>query len=207
MTQDVGSAVPSSDQSNDGHSQDEAEELVTVIVPAKNEENAIAACVDSIRAQDWQNLKIIIVDGDSTDNTCQIVDSISAEDPRVELLHNPAGIIPISLNIALAAARARYLVRVDAHAHIPPGYVSLVMSHFRENDWGGVGGRKDGIGEGPAGRAIAVAMASPFGVGNSTYHHGTEVQIVDHIPFGAYPVELARELGRVGSGATRQSGL
>ena len=38
-------------------------------------------------------------------------------------------------------------------------------------------------------------MASRFGVGNSTYHHGTQVQEVDHIPFGAYPVELVRELG------------
>ena len=43
-----------------------------MIVPAKNEENAIAACVDSIRAQDWQNLQIIVVDGDSTDDTCQL---------------------------------------------------------------------------------------------------------------------------------------
>ncbi|MFC7659397.1 glycosyltransferase family 2 protein [Pseudonocardia benzenivorans] len=47
----------------------------------------------------------------------------------------------------------------------------------------------------PVGRAIAAALASPFGVGGSVYHHGTERQEVDHIPFGAYPTALVRELG------------
>jgi succinoglycan biosynthesis protein ExoA len=38
-------------------------------------------------------------------------------------------------------------------------------------------------------------MASAFGVGGSTYHHGTVVTEVEHIPFGAYPVAVARNLG------------
>jgi hypothetical protein len=38
-------------------------------------------------------------------------------------------------------------------------------------------------------------MASRLGVGNSVYHHGTEPQEVDHLAFGAYPVELLRGLG------------
>jgi hypothetical protein len=58
-----------------------------------------------------------------------------------------------------------------------------------------VGGRKDGTGTTPAGRAIAAALGSRFGVGGSVYHHGTEEQEVDHIPFGAYPVDVVRRLG------------
>jgi hypothetical protein len=38
-------------------------------------------------------------------------------------------------------------------------------------------------------------MASRFGVGDSSYHHGTRPQAVDHVPFGAYPTALARKLG------------
>jgi succinoglycan biosynthesis protein ExoA len=38
-------------------------------------------------------------------------------------------------------------------------------------------------------------MASRFGVGGSTYHHGTRVQEVDHLAFGAYPVEVLRRAG------------
>ena len=86
-------------------------------------------------------------------------------------------------------------MRVDAHATIPPGYVSRAVEHLRDGTYAGVGGRKDGVGETTAGRAIAVAMASPFGVGNSVYHYGTRVTEVEHVPFGAYRVDVARALG------------
>ena len=168
---------------------------VTVVVPARNEERSIAACLDSILSQDERDLQVLVVDGASTDRTAGVVRDYIERDPRVELLHNPQRIIPVALNIALAAARGTYLVRVDAHARIPPNYVSRALTHLRAIKWGGVGGRKDGMGGGPAGRAVAAAMASRFGVGNSTYHYGRRAQPVEHVPFGAYPVVLARELG------------
>lgn len=171
------------------------EELVTVVVPARNEQSAIAGCLASIRGQDWQNLQIIVVDGASTDATVEVVEGIAEEDPRVEVISNPRGLIPISLNLALEQAKGRFLVRVDAHARVPADYVRIAAGHLDSGRWGGVGGRKDGVGLTSAGRAIAAAMASPFGVGNSTYHYGTQQQTVEHIPFGAYPVALARELG------------
>lgn len=136
-----------------------------------------------------------MVDGASTDTTAAIVERIGDDDPRVRLVTNPAAITPVSLNVGLREARGDWLVRVDAHATVPPDYVALAVSHLRTGKWGGVGGRKDGIGFTPAGRAIAVAMSSPFGVGGSTYHHGTEVQTVEHVPFGAYPTGLARAIG------------
>lgn len=172
-----------------------AQDLVTVVVPARDEEAAIGDCLDSILAQTHQRLQVIVVDGASRDDTARLVKERARDDARVELLHNPRGLIPISLNLALAAARGRWLVRVDAHAAVPPDYVASAVRHLATGRWGGVGGRKDGVGRTTAGRAVAVAMASRFGVGNSAYHYATEPQVVDHIPFGAYPVELARELG------------
>ena len=165
------------------------------MIPARNEEHWIGACIESVLAQTEPDLQVVVVDGSSTDGTVGIVESIAARDPRVELLHNPRGIIPVSLNLALAAARAPWLVRIDAHASVPPDYVARAVAHLESGTWGGVGGRKDGVGLTPAGKAIAAAMASPFGVGGSTYHHGTSVRTVEHIPFGAYPVDVARELG------------
>ena len=172
-----------------------AADLVTVVIPARNEERFIRQCVESVLAQDHTNLQVIVVDGASTDATVDIVKDMAVADPRVELLHNPRGIIPVSLNLALEAARAEWLVRVDAHATVPPGYVSRALEHLRTQKWGGVGGRKDGVGVTPAGKAIAAAMGSPFGVGNSPYHYGTTPRTIEHVPFGAYPVALARELG------------
>jgi hypothetical protein len=170
-------------------------DLVTVVIPARDEEAFIGPCLDSVLAQDEERLQVIVVDGASRDRTCDIVRQYAGRDARVELLHNIDGIIPKSLNIALRAARGTWLVRIDAHATVPPGYVKGIVTHLRTGRWGGVGGRKDGVGVTPAGRAVAAAMASRFGAGNSTYHFGTRVQTVEHIPFGAYPTSLLRALG------------
>lgn len=171
------------------------EDLVTVVVPARNEQDFIRVCLESVLAQEHAHLEVLVVDGGSTDATTDIVREVAAADPRVRLLHNPLRVIPLSLNLALREARGRWLVRVDAHATIPPGYVSRAVQHLATGRWGGVGGRKDGVGVTPAGRAIAAAMASPFGVGNSTYHYGRTVQTVEHVPFGAYVVDEVRDLG------------
>jgi succinoglycan biosynthesis protein ExoA len=113
----------------------------------------------------------------------------------VHLLTNPAGIIPAGLNIGLAAASGRWLVRVDAHSRIGHGYVGALVARLESGRWGGVGGRKDGSGRTRAGVAIAAALGSRFGVGDSHYHHADTPREVDHVPFGAYPVALCRELG------------
>lgn len=171
------------------------DDLVTVVIPARDEEAFLGACLEAVCSQDYPNLQIIVVDGGSTDRTAAVVAARMAIDPRVEILTNPAHLIAVSLNRALAAARGRWLVRVDAHSTIPPGYVRLAVGLLRVGAWAGVGGRKDGCGTTPPGRAIAAALASRFGVGNSLYHHGIVAQPVDHIPFGAYPAELVRRLG------------
>jgi glycosyltransferase involved in cell wall biosynthesis len=172
-----------------------SEDLVSVIVPARNEERAIDTTLASLRRQDYGNLQIIVVDGESTDGTAAVVRRHMADDPRVELVSNPRRITPCALNVAVRHARGRWLVRMDAHSTVDSGYVSAAVALLQEGGWGGVGGRKDGDASSPAGRAIAAALASKFGVGGSVYHHGTTVQEVDHIPFGAYPTELVRELG------------
>ena len=170
-------------------------DLVTVVVPACNEEKFLGACLDSVLAQDYPQLQVVVVDGDSGDGTADVVRSRMAQDDRVELLRNARRNIPSSLNLAVQQARGQWLVRVDAHSTIGRDYVRTAVERLREGTWGGVGGRKDAVGRTPAGRAIAVAMASRFGVGNSTYHFGTTEQEVDHLPFGAYPTEVVRRVG------------
>lgn len=168
---------------------------VTVIVPARNERDAIRRCLDSIREQTETRLQIIVVDGCSDDGTDELVKQCAEEDPRVELLVNPQRTVPFALNIALAAARAPLLVRVDAHATVPPDYVARAAELLETGEWGAVGGLKRGIGRTPQGRAVAAAMASRFGVGGSYYHYGDHPREVEHVPFGAYPAQVAREVG------------
>jgi succinoglycan biosynthesis protein ExoA len=171
------------------------DDLVTVLVPARNEERSIVACLRSVLGQDHRDLQVVVVDGDSTDRTAALVQALRDEDPRVELVCNPRHNIPSSLNLGLSRARGRWLVRVDAHSTVPPDYVSVAVRRLHEGRWGGVGGRKDAVGRTPAGRAIALVLSSRLGVGNSTYHHGTSTRTVEHLAFGAYPTALLREVG------------
>jgi len=172
-----------------------SDDLVSVVIPAYNEERAISACLDSVLAQTHRALEVLVVDGGSTDRTREVVADYSNRDPRVRLVDNPRRIPPAALNEATTAMTSPWLVRIDAHATIPPDYVARTLLHLRSGKWGGVGGRKEGVGYTDEGRAIAAVMRSPFGVGNSTYHHGTQVQPVDHIPFGAYPREVIEAVG------------
>jgi succinoglycan biosynthesis protein ExoA len=170
-------------------------ELVTVIMPARNEEQAIGAALDSVLGQTYRELQFVVIEGGSTDRTRALIEQAQAQDARIEIVTNPRPGIPVSLNLGLAAARGRWLVRVDAHSTVPPTYVADLVARLREGTWAGVGGIKPGVGITPAGRAIAAAMSSRFGVGNSKYHYATSEIEVDHLPFGAYPVDLLREVG------------
>lgn len=168
---------------------------VSVIVPARNEIATIDACLDSILAQGDVDLEIVVVDNGSTDGTLDRLHARAALDGRVSVFSEPTPGIPQTLNRALANARGIWLVRVDAHSTIPPGYVQHAVTRLEEGRWAGVGGRKTAVGRSPAGRAIAAVLNSPLAVGGSTYHYGTAETVVDHIPFGCYRTETVRELG------------
>jgi succinoglycan biosynthesis protein ExoA len=170
-------------------------ELVTVVVPARDEAATIGALLESVRSQTYRNLQIIVVDGCSTDGTVGIVSALAEVDPRIELLRNPDRVIPTAMNLAVDRARGCYLVRIDAHSRVGPDYVERLVAHLRTGRYGGVGGRKEARGHTRAGRAIAAVMGSRLAQGNSIYHYGTEATTVDHVPFGAYPLEVVRDLG------------
>src|SRR6266576_557357 len=52
--------------------------LVSIIVPARNEEQNIERCVKSLLEQDYENFEVIVVDDDSTDGTGHVLDELAA---------------------------------------------------------------------------------------------------------------------------------
>lgn len=173
-----------------------ASPLVSVIVPARDEETSIDQCLDAILRQTFGDLEVIVVDGGSVDRTRHKVARRASDDSRIRILDNPEQTIPAALNIGLEHARGDFFVRIDAHAVPRPDYVERIVDHLRRGGWAGVGGRKNAVGgDSPWGLAIAAALNSPLGVGGSRYHYSDRVEEVEHVPFGAYPVALLRELG------------
>ncbi|MBN2073095.1 MAG: glycosyltransferase [Actinobacteria bacterium] len=60
--------------------------LVSILIPARNEEKNIKRCINSLLKQDYNNLEILVLDDNSTDRTAQEVLKISAKDMRVRLV-------------------------------------------------------------------------------------------------------------------------
>ena len=63
------------------------EELISVIVPCYNIEEYVERCIKSIISQTYNNLEIIAVDDGSQDRTGDILDRISAVEPRLMVFH------------------------------------------------------------------------------------------------------------------------
>jgi chlorobactene glucosyltransferase len=59
---------------------------VSLLVPARNEEDNIERCVSSLLAQDYPNFEVLILDDQSTDRTRQIIEDLSRSDPRLQVL-------------------------------------------------------------------------------------------------------------------------
>ena len=103
--------------------------LITVCIPARNEEMNIRACVESSLAQDYPNLDVIVLDDRSTDRTSDILRQLSAADGRLQVLHGAelsrgwAG-KPHALFQASAAARGEWLCFVDADTFLSPTAIS-----------------------------------------------------------------------------------
>src|ERR1044071_8844259 len=60
--------------------------LISVCVPARNEERNIRACLESILAQDYPNFEVIVLDDRSTDRTPEILRSIAVQNDRLKVI-------------------------------------------------------------------------------------------------------------------------
>lgn len=169
--------------------------LVTVVVPARNEERYIDGALAAIRSQSYRELEILVVDGRSEDRTTEIVRRHEAEDARVRLVDNPRRIVPAAQNTALAAARGEWLVTIGAHATVDKDYIATAVDHLRTGNWAAVGGKVCTFGETPFGRAVTKAMGSWAGVGGARYDYASEAQAIEHVPFPAYATELVKQVG------------
>lgn len=174
--------------------------FVTVIVPTRDEERYIAATLDSILATTYpaDRLEVLVVDGQSRDRTPAVVTEYAARQPAVRLLDNPKRTAPAALNIGIRAARGDIIVRMDAHVVYPPEYLPRAVAALMETGADNVGGiivTRPGA-DTAMGRAIALGLSHPLGVGNSYFRIGTaERRWVDTVPFGCFHRSLFDRVG------------
>lgn len=93
---------------------------LSVIIPVYNVEPYLRQCVDSVLAQTYRNIEIILVDDGSTDNSGKIVDELcsspnSASSPhRLKCIHKPNGGLSDARNAGLRVATGEYVAFLDS---------------------------------------------------------------------------------------------
>jgi len=174
--------------------------FVSIIIPCRNEEDYIIPCLDSILAQDYpkDRLEILVADGMSTDRTKQLLLDYVKNHPTVHCFDNPKKIVTMGLNILIKKANGDLIARMDAHTKFPTDYISKCVRYSQEHKVDNVGGiiitlpGNDSL----SAQAIALAMSSQFGVGNSYFRTGVkEPRLVDTVPFGCYRREVFDKIG------------
>ena len=171
--------------------------FVSVLVPVRNEARYIERCLYSLSAQDYPraSFEVIVIDGQSTDQTRHAVVRFAAESTvDVRLLQNPRLLPAAALNIGLAEARGDVIVRIDGHAAVAPDFLRCSVEALSQTRADCVGGVIESEGASSFGETIALAMSSRFGVGGASFRVGGEGP-ADTVAFGAYRREVFDRIG------------
>lgn len=175
--------------------------MVSVICPIYNEEKYITKCIESVLEQDYptEDLEILFVDGLSTDKTRKIVSDYATRYNQIRLLDNPHRIVPYAMNIGIKAAKGDIIIRLDGHVEYPTNYISKCVHYLMTlSNAENVGGVCQTLpcNERNISQAIAIALSTGFGMGNSSFRIGsTEIRKVDTVPFGCFRKSLFERVG------------
>ncbi len=94
--------------------------LISVIVPVYNIMKYLPRCVDSLCAQTYQNLEILLVDDGSTDGTSRLCDELAERDERIRVFHKENGGSSSARNLGIAHSRGEYIGFVDSDDYVEP---------------------------------------------------------------------------------------
>lgn len=114
--------------------------LVSIIVPAYNEELNSVRTIKSLLSQDYPHLEIIFVDDGSKDGTYTKVLEQFGNNPQVFVYTKTNGGKASALNFGIAKSTAEYVVCIDADTQLKQDAVSLLMQKFENENVGAVAG-------------------------------------------------------------------
>lgn len=111
---------------------------ISVLVPARNEENNIGACLDSLTSLDYPDYEVIVMDDKSTDRTAEIVQEYAERDGRVKLAHGeelPGGWVGKvwACHQLSKAADGKFLIFIDADVTFAPEALKLALYHTEKD--------------------------------------------------------------------------
>lgn len=112
-----------------------ANELITVVVPFRNEENYLEECINTLAVQANSGpVEILLMDDHSTDNSLKIAQRISDEYPHIQVrtVSNAEG-KKAAIEQAINAAQGNVILQTDADCIVPINWISTMRKQFSSN--------------------------------------------------------------------------
>jgi len=165
-----------------------ANDMVSVILPCRNERDSIETCLQSILAQEPPpgGFEVIVADGMSDDGTRELVRRFESRHPCVRMVNNHGRIVSTGLNEAIRAATGQIIIRMDAHTDYAPDYLRQCVTVLKETGADNVGGPWTAKGNGRVGQAIAAAFQSGFAMGGAAGHNQDYEGFLDTVYLGCW---------------------
>ena len=107
--------------------------MISVIVPVYNAEKYLHRCINSILAQTFVDIELLLIDDGSTDSSSVICDKYAKKDQRVRVFHKENGGVSSARNLGLDNAQGEWIAIVDVDEWVKETYLSNLLSHVRED--------------------------------------------------------------------------
>ena len=171
---------------------------VLAIIPCLNEEKYIERVVlNIIKETNCIDLRIVIVDGGSTDGTLGIISRLSAQFSELIIINNERKVQSAGINKAVDVCgdNREYIVRVDAHCDYPDDYCNRLVEAQRETGAASVVVRISSSGGSCFQHAVAAAQNTRLGNGGSAHRLIGRGRYIDH---GHHALMMASAFRTVG---------
>ena len=114
--------------------------LVSIIVPAYNEQAVVGRTIRSVLANDYPHMEIIFVDDGSTDGTADAVEQEFAGNEKVRVVRQVNGGKASALNHGILVSKGEIIVGLDADTQFRQETITRLIRHFRDPRVGAVAG-------------------------------------------------------------------
>lgn len=98
--------------------------LISIIVPIYNSEAKLSRCIDSLLAQDYTKIEVVLVNDGSSDSSLSIAVNYSRKDSRIKVFNQKNSGVSSARNLGLSEATGDFICFVDSDDYVEPNYVS-----------------------------------------------------------------------------------
>ena len=172
---------------------------VSVVIPCRNEEKNIKACIEAIYSNSLyqeNNIEVLVIDGMSDDNTRSILSDLISSFPSLKIIDNKKKVTPVAFNLGVQNATGDFIQIIGARQIISKNYLEQAVAFLEKNkDVWCIGGAVENIHQNSTSEIISKAMDTPFGVGGGNFRILKKSTYVDTVGTPMYPTWVFKKIG------------